>query len=163
MKKINSTGNAVFLLSLIAIIIGLVGCASIMSGSKQEVSISSEPENAKIFVNGNQIGTTPSKILLKRGEKHIIEIRANGYETYRISTSKTITGWFWGNLICGGLIGFVIDLATGNAYDVDPSKIDVILEKGSGATNIYQMENFGSINIYDENNNHIGTVDVLWE
>lgn len=155
--------QAVSLITIAILLISMTNCSSIMNGSKQEVSFNSEPNGAKIFINGVSMGTTPTKLMLKRGETHIIEIRLDGYKTYRITTSKGITGWFWGNLICGGIIGFVIDLATGNAFDIDPDTVFANLEKGDGAMDSFQLENFGSIYINDENGNHIGTIDVVWK
>jgi hypothetical protein len=163
MKRLFSFSNLIFIILISALMIGLTNCSSIINGSKQIVSISSDPKEAKIYVNGNSLGTTPKKILLKRGDTHIIEIKMDGYKTYRITTSKDITGWFWGNLLCGGLIGMVIDLATGNAYDIDPDRIHAVLEKGDGAMNILHNQDFGNIDIEDSNGNQIGKVDITWE
>lgn len=151
-----------YLVSFVAFIF-LTSCSSIFNGSLQDVRVNSTPENAKIYVNGNFISNSPSTVKLKRGETHVIELRKDGYQTFKITTSKNITGWFWGNLICGGVLGFIIDLASGNAYDVEPGAINAILDKGIGMNEKYQLENFSIINVNDENGHNLGSLKITWE
>lgn len=138
-------------------------CSTIFNGDKSDVRISSNPNDARIFVNGLEIGKTPAVLKLKRGDRHIIEVKKEGYQTLRLETSNTITGWFWGNIICGGILGIVIDLATGNAYDVDPSTIVVTLEKSTGMIERTIMEDFGSIKVLNDQGKALANVEVVWE
>lgn len=141
----------------------MASCSTIFNGDKSQVKVNSTPSDAKVFVNGNEMGRTPAVLNLKRGERHVIEIKMDGYQTYKLETSKTITGWFWGNLVCGGILGFVIDLATGNAYDVDPGFIQVTLEKSTGMLEQFHMEDFGGIKLYDKSGKELAQVDIVWE
>jgi hypothetical protein len=155
--------KSISLLMVLITIAFLTSCSSIFNGDMQEVQVKSTPATAKIFLNGNYLGETPGVIKLKRGETHIIEIKKDGFQTFKITTSKTITGWFWGNLLCGGVLGFIIDLATGNAYDVEPAYINAVLDKGVGMNEKYQFENFTSINVKDPNGANLGSVNIVWE
>ncbi len=141
----------------------VVSCSSIFNGSKDRVKVNSTPNEARIFVNGLEVGKTPAILELKRGEKHIIEVKKEGFQTFHVETTKDITGWFWGNLLCGGVIGIIIDLATGNAYDVSPSTINATLDKTTGMVEQYQMEEFGSIQLFDREGNQIANVTVNWK
>src|SRR5688572_8263570 len=51
-------------------ILALAGCASIVHGSRQQVSISSTPSNARVTVNGQPQGATPVVVRLKRKDLH---------------------------------------------------------------------------------------------
>lgn len=142
-----------------------------------QVSINSDPSNATVKINGMvDVGSTPAQVRLKRGETHIIEIKKEGYQDYKVITTNSITGWFWGNIICGGIIGIVIDAATGNMYDVEPKVINANLNKDTSFnfennknnfdndfTTKYVMGEFESIQLTDENNNVIGKIDITWE
>lgn len=141
----------------------LTSCSSIMNGSKDKVNIKSTPDGASITVDGNKMGVTPSVVQLQRGETHLVEIQKAGFSKYTLTTGKSITGWFWGNLLCGGLIGIVIDLATGSAYDVDPHNIIATLDKGDNSSNDYFIyENFTSLTILSDEGDNLGQLKIEW-
>ena len=54
---------------VVAITLIASSCASIVSGSKQRVSITTTPANAKVLINGNNVGVTPLITYLKRSEQ----------------------------------------------------------------------------------------------
>jgi len=65
-------------------------------------------------------GTTPATVTLnsssgyfKGATYHIMFSREGNKDTYSIIDS-TINGWYWGNILFGGIIGFlIIDPVTG--------------------------------------------------
>jgi hypothetical protein len=137
-------------------------CATIFSGNNDEVVINSEPKNAEVYVNGTFRGKTPMKIDLKRGKSHHIEIKVKDYESYIITTDKSFNGLVIGNILCGGLIGLIIDFASGCAWNVDPNIIVAKLKKV-----VTHIEYKGSepeiINVLDRYGNSIGTVQIEWQ
>ncbi len=147
----------------ISLLFVTMSCSTIMNGSKSEVKVTSNPTDAIVFVNNMELGPTPAILRLQRGETHLIEIKKPGYKDYRITTSREITGWFWGNIICGGLVGGAIDLITGNAYDVEPKYINVNLNKDTALNEFYDLENFNGINLTDDNGNNLGEIKIVWE
>ncbi|MGA2764557.1 MAG: hypothetical protein ABSG17_14455 [Spirochaetia bacterium] len=56
-----------------------------------------------------------------------MEISLAGYKTQTVNITQGVTGWFWGNLCFGGVIGMVIDLVTGGMWDLHPTEIDAKL------------------------------------
>src|SRR5690606_20081577 len=50
----------------------LTGCATIVHGPEQQVSIASTPANAQVLVNGMPVGTTPVTLDLARSRNHVI-------------------------------------------------------------------------------------------
>ena len=117
----------------IALLLTLSGCASIVSESKYPVFINSSPPGAQISVineGGSQVfaGRTPVVATLKSGTSYfngadyrIIAKTANG-QTAHQSLSSSVDGWYVGNLLFGGIIGFlVVDPLTGAMYKLPES------------------------------------------
>lgn len=113
------------------------GCCTIMSGKYQEVSVSSAPEGAKIFLNDEVIGTTPTDLKLERKIDHRLLIELEGYQTDIVFLSPSMNNWVWGNIIfagVGGIIFYFVDDATGSAKTLYPKEVSVKLTKNEEAT-----------------------------
>jgi hypothetical protein len=106
-------------LSILALALSLLGCATIMKGSDQQVSFQSDPSGASLSVfnaNGMQVagGTTPITLPLKKGDgffqaaKYRVVIEAHGHIKKEIWLSGSLEGGWYivGNLFVGGLIGW---------------------------------------------------------
>jgi len=98
-------------------------CASIMHGTSQEVGISSQPTGATITIDGQPMGVTPVAARLRRKDTHTIRITMDGYQPFEVVTTRKTSGWVWGNIVFGGLIGLVVDFSNGAAYSVKPEEI----------------------------------------
>lgn len=107
----------------------LTGCASIFNGSTQAVTIHSAPqEGASVTVTnraGHAVhnGTTPLTLTLARGagyfkgESYTIRLKKDGFADKEITITPTVSGWYIGNILFGGLIGMLgVDPATGGMY-----------------------------------------------
>jgi len=101
----------------------LAGCGTIMQGTSQEVGISSTPSEATVSVNGQQMGTTPAVLDLKRKSTHFIKIELEGYQLFETTLTRKTSGWVWGNLVFGGIPGLVVDAAAGGMYKLTPEQI----------------------------------------
>ena len=107
----------------------LVGCATIMhGGSDQTVGISSTPSGATVIVDNTERGVTPLSIDLKRSEPHTFKFQMEGYKEASATTSKEVSGWVWGNIVFGGLIGLVVDFASGGVYRIAPENVHAVLQ-----------------------------------
>ena len=118
-------------LTLFLSIFILPSCASIMLGTTQDIGISSSPSRAKVTINGVPKGLTPVSINLKRKKKHMISLELSGYEPYEMVLTKSVSGWVWGNIIFVGIIGLVVDAASGGLYVLEPKNIRANLIKKS--------------------------------
>lgn len=107
----------------------LVSCASIIHGTSQQVGIGSTPSGAKVTVSGQSFGTTPTIADLKRSDNHIVKVDLDGYLTYETTLTKKVSGWVWGNILFGGLIGLAVDAISGGLYNLSPEQIQAILSK----------------------------------
>jgi hypothetical protein len=107
--------------------LALVACATIMQGSRQEVSFGSTPSSAALTIDGNQVGSTPYAAKLKRKDKHIVRIELAGYQPYELAMSRGTSGWVWGNIVFGGLPGLIVDAITGAMYKLKPEEVQAAL------------------------------------
>ncbi len=108
------------------------GCASIVSKSKYPVSISTEPAAAKIEIKDQDgivrfAGTSPATAMLDAGSGYFTRARytvtasKDGYNPATIPLQNSIDGWYWGNILIGGLIGMlIVDPITGAMFQIDP-------------------------------------------
>ena len=108
------------------------GCASIVSGKSQDVSIRSNPPGAAVEIDGMSMGKTPFTTELRRKKRHQIKVIKEGYLEESRVTKKGFNWWFAGNVLIGGIIGIIIDFATGAVYNVDPDEINVSLVQSPG-------------------------------
>jgi|SRR5690606_6759571 len=111
--------------------ITLTSCATIMSGAKQNVKISSSPSQATVIVDSLEIGKTPLKTKLKRKQNHIVRLELEGYQPYEIELKRKFNAWIIGNAMIGGAVGVIVDLATGSFYYLSPKELNVELENGT--------------------------------
>ena len=122
----------------------LIGCASIIKDSTQDVIINTYPSGANVEVknsNGRVIHNfrSPGVVTLKRSdgsyfgeEKYQITLKKVGYMPKKVFIESEINDWYlFGNLFFGGLIGWIlVDPTTGRMYDLKPEEINEVLIKG---------------------------------
>jgi hypothetical protein len=116
-------------------------CATIVSKTEYPVRIDSAPQQAKVVVTdrrGKEIysGLTPANIKLRSGagffQKAIYNITftKEGFKERNIEVSASLNSWYFGNIVFGGFLGFlIIDPATGAMYRLNDVAIDETLEK----------------------------------
>ena len=103
-------------------------CATIMQGSQQPVALSSTPAGASISVDGKEMGTTPATVRLSRKDSHVVSLALDGYLPYQMTLEKKTSGWVWGNIVFGGVVGVVVDASTGAMYRLTPGTVDANME-----------------------------------
>jgi hypothetical protein len=109
----------VFISAIVTIFtIGLfTSCASILSGSKQKVSFNTEPNGARVFVNGeDKNAITPCKVKVPRKREVTYTFQKDGYEDGSVSQTGSFNPWVIGNVVFGGIPGGLIDFASGAWY-----------------------------------------------
>lgn len=114
----------------------LSSCASIVSRASRDVSIQSNPSGlsfAVIDAEGETIhtGTTPQVVSLSaRGgyfkpAKYSVQVKKAGKVVGTHQVTAGINGWYFGNILIGGLIGMlIVDPLTGAMYRL-PGEITV--------------------------------------
>lgn len=108
---------------LVASVLFLSSCATIVSGSKEYVAVSSKPSVARVYIDGVKVGKTPFETLLKRNREHFLTIKLPGYKPYKTVLRRKYNLWILGNVFTGSLFGLVVDLATGAIYRLTPEQM----------------------------------------
>lgn len=116
--------RTIFKTILLSSVLFLTSCATIISGSRQKVEITSEPSSAKVYINEIEVGNTPVQKNLKRNQEYNLVLKLDGYETYETKLEKKFNAWYIGNIAFGGLIGIIIDPITGAMHKLKPEEID---------------------------------------
>ncbi len=129
---------------VVAIVFSLTfwNCATIMGkASAETLNIRSTPDQAAVVISdetGAEIfkAKTPTTVPLEKnkgyfsGKKYTVKISQTGYSDKTIIVDTRANGWYIaGNLIFGGLIGWIIvDPLTGAMWTLDTNEINVNLE-----------------------------------
>jgi hypothetical protein len=128
-------GIKLLLVSLMLSVSALSGCASIVHNGPREVSIASEPPGAKVSIynRGNVLvstNTTPFVAQLEpkygyfKGEAYRLVFEKDGFVPSEALLKSEVSGWYFGNLVFGGLIGMLaVDPATGAMFNIVPTKV----------------------------------------
>lgn len=99
------------------------GCATLISGTEQQVTITSTPPGARVLV-GHQLSRTPVTFLLPKGRDFPIEV-SQGPDVRLVSLSRTIDPMTFLNIIPPLWPGFLVDASTGAMTRYSPSVIHV--------------------------------------
>jgi hypothetical protein len=107
----------IFILTFV--VFGVTGCATILAGKSQTVTVNTNPPGARceLFREGRVIGTvgnTPGAVTLMK-TKHDIDVlcRKDGFTDSKGFGDSGLEDATYGNIILGGLIGWGIDSAVG--------------------------------------------------
>ncbi len=123
------------------LVAALPGCATIMEGTGQSVSVATTPAGATCEMDraGTKLGNvnpTPGSLRIDKSKNDLdLTCSKPGYQQARTSTSPKFVGTTFGNIVFGGLIGVAVDAATGANYQY-PSEIKVELAPAPPATAI---------------------------
>ena len=97
----------------------LPGCATIFEGTSQSVAISTDPAGANCTVDRHgvrigQVNPTPGSLHLDKSKDDLaIHCEHAGYQPADLSESSRFQGTTFGNIVAGGLVGVVVDAASG--------------------------------------------------
>jgi hypothetical protein len=125
------------LIALLLIVGMTVNCASIVHGTRQEISIQSTPTGADVVVKCAKDApfnapSTPAEITLKRNRGGCaITVWKKGYEPRTFFLTRQLSGWYIANILIGGVIGLIIDAADGAMFNLSPNQIVALLPQVS--------------------------------
>ena len=127
---------------VIAIAIFCSGCASIVGGQNQSISVTTasdgnDVEGAKCSLQndkGSWYATTPGSVTVRRSYGDLlVTCKLDGVAPGTASVKSTTKALAFGNAIFGGVIGVAVDTASGAAYDY-PNTIRVAMPAGAAAS-----------------------------
>lgn len=122
-----------------AVVTQVVGCASIVNGSNQSVSVETRTDsgpisgaNCRLSNNkGTWFVTSPGSTTVQRSYEDLaVRCEKESAEPGLASVKSSTKAMAFGNIIFGGIIGAGVDMSTGAAYDY-PSLITVIMGRST--------------------------------
>ena len=94
-----------------------------------KIDFSSSPSGAKVYVNGQYMGTAPLQLKLESKHGYTIEFRKEGYESKTVVITNSVgAGWIVLDVLFG-LVPVIVDAATGNWYSLDQEHVNGALEQ----------------------------------
>ncbi len=131
-----------FICCLALLTLYLNGCASIVSSSSRNITITTEPDQAKLEI----VNVKENISILKANTPHTLNMDASagffqpaefqiklskdGYIPQDKQLNAKVNGWYFGNVVFGGLLGIlIVDPATGAMWKFYDDKFNVKLYK----------------------------------
>lgn len=140
-------------------------CATIFGKSNYPVAINSNPTGAKLSITdkkGVEIykGNTPANVTFKSSSGYFskaeyqLKFDLDGHEQKIVQLTSKLNGWYFGNLLIGGVIGMlIIDPASGAMYKIDQTQLTENLTKKSTAqVTELKIIDINSLNEQQKNN-----------
>ena len=137
-------------------------CATILSGTSDEITFNSDPGGADIMLDGLKLGKTPATVSIKRpgfGNKEIT-LKLDGYEDRTFMLQKEFNTMAICNL--ASWPGWVIDIVTGTIMKYSKTNYSVDLDPKAFNLNELEKDQLGryivpdiykrSVIVYDEIN-----------
>ena len=123
-------------LAVVAIACSVGGCASIVTGTTQQLAVTSSPSGARCDLTreGASLGSveTPNTIEVSKSAYSIaVNCAGQGLRGQAIVQSELQAATF-GNALVGGVVGVGVDMATGAAHKY-PANVNVILQPDNAA------------------------------
>jgi len=110
----------------------LSACATLVNGTSQTVTVSTTPPGASCTLDrvGTRVGAvsiTPGSVRLDKSKNDLsVTCNKEGFQTATVAHAPSFSGATFGNLIAGGVIGVVVDAASGANYSYpDDIRIDM--------------------------------------
>jgi predicted small secreted protein len=118
--------KAIAILILFAFL--LSSCATLFKGASEKVNFGSDPTGAKVYINGQYMGTTPFELKLQSKQTYNIEFRKDGFQNKTVLITNNVgAGWIILDILAG-LIPIIVDAATGNWMQLDQTNVNAALE-----------------------------------
>lgn len=120
MKKI------IISLSILSMLLIYTGCATVISGTSQDIRFESSPRGAAIYLDGDRVGVTPFSLALKKNKYKSFRVELEGYHTVSRQLDKefdivTLLSFFW-DLGTTDLISGAVFKYRENSYFIELQK-----------------------------------------
>lgn len=143
MNKLN------FYFAAIITIVFFSSCATMMTGTKSTIYVSSYPAGATIKVDGKKSGETPQAIELKRKtfkKAPKIEVSKNDYDTKTLPLQKKFVAW----TLFAPIYGLPIDAFAGGLFKYKQEEMFVDLTNGKTSKILNPGEFFYIVNLKND-------------
>lgn len=117
-----------FIILLVICSLLFTSCASIINGTRQKVTVVTNPAGATVS-DGKNCWTTPATISLARKNEQALFICKKGYKMQSLRLKRVGSAAVLGNILMpGGFIGLGIDSLTGAQFKFVPDVVKLELK-----------------------------------
>src|SRR5690348_14996770 len=111
----------------------LTACGAILHGPRQMIDVQSSPAGAKVETTPpSGTYTTPTSLNLERKNNYVLTFTAPGYNPATFNLHNGIgTGTVIADVLLTGLVGVIVDAATGSWYGLEPDSANVTLTRST--------------------------------
>lgn len=111
----------------------LSSCATVISGTREEVKITTSDPQAQVIINGESHGFGSQAPALERDELHVIEVIPTKGDPRRVNVSPRANIWVILNaFLPGGTVASIIDWLTGAAFNLEPDSVEFDFSRPDG-------------------------------
>lgn len=113
--------------------LGAPGCATITRGTTDQLAVESDPAGAQVTLSNGQEGIPLASFTLPRKDPLTVTFREDGYQEVTVKVNPEMGGGDAGqagNVLIGGVVGAIIDPASGAIYDLKPNPVSGKLVPG---------------------------------
>ncbi len=107
--------------------LGAAGCSTIVEGTSQDITLATVPSEAACTVQKNgviiaTVNSTPGRVTVDKSSDDLAVVcNKEGFKETKGMLDSDLAAATFGNVIAGGLVGVVIDSATGASRKYDDS------------------------------------------
>jgi len=102
------------------------GCASIVKGTSDSISVNSLEKGSTIYVDGAARGVDSAYVSVKKGKPHSIRVEKDGCQPVHAETGESFDATsLLGILIDFGIVTIPVDMISGAAWKVEPTTYTV--------------------------------------
>jgi hypothetical protein len=135
-EEISDMFRQLTVVTLLGVCGALTGCATIVHGGPRSISVASTPPGATVSIYDRsnvlvETNSTPfvAKLDPKYGyftaQSYRLVFEMPGHAPAEVKLESSLSGWYFGNLLFGGIIGMlIVDPLTGAMYNLAPDKIE---------------------------------------
>jgi serine protease Do len=109
----------------------LSSCSTLINGSKQNISITSNVDSSLVKINEEAVGYTPLNTKIARKGRHVVKIEKDGYETATVQLQKKISKIHYLNFVPSLLIGYLTLNKAREDQFLNSSGMDWIIASGA--------------------------------
>lgn len=116
---------------VIAMLPFMAGCGVIFGGTRQAIRTMSSPEAVSLTTAPATMDhKTPTSLSLQRKQEYVLTFSMPGYTSQTVQLQRSMrVGVLVADVILTGLIGVVVDAATGGWWKLSPEFVNVSLTK----------------------------------
>lgn len=158
-------------LSVLGFALLVSSCATIVTKSSYPLMINSHPAEATISVlnkKGAEIytGHTPATVKLKAGSgffgkaEYQVKLEKAGYVSKTVPVYFKLDGWYFGNILLGGVIGMlIVDPASGAMYKLETEFVDETLVPSTASAQEADLRIYAITDIPVEWKKHLVSIE----